>query len=237
MRRAFRLAVGWCVAQAYVWSGARRRIARRVRREGLVVPVLMHGPTPDRLDAILAALDRVVGLRHVELTFDDGRGVLKDCVRVLEKYRKRAVLFISPGEILLGYNRAEATREPLLGVDDVRRLARHPLIEFGNHTWSHVSAERVGAEAFMEEVRRAQTQIEEWTGRRPTKFSYPFGHDRPELDGRIRALGLRPYCLKAGLVRPGEEGTARNMAYEDLSVAENVGRLLTAWPPVRRMPS
>lgn len=237
MRRAFRFVLGWCVAQAFVWTGTRRRIVRRVRREGLVVPVLMHGPTPAQLDAILSALDRVVGLRHVELTFDDGRGTLKDCVRVLERHRAKAVLFISPGEILQGYNSAEATRAPLLRVDDVRRLARHPLVEFGNHTWSHVSAERVGAEEFMDEVRRAQAQIEEWTGRRPTKFSYPFGHDRPELDARIRAMGLRPYCLRAGLVRPGEEGTARNMAYEDLSVAENVGRLLTAWPRVRRMPS
>lgn len=232
----FRKQFGWIVAMAYVLSGVRRRIVRRVRHEGLIVPVLFHGPTPKQLEAILGALDRLVGVARLEVTFDDGRRVLKDCLPVLEKYGVKSVFFISPGEILLGYNKAEASREPLLSVDDIRELARHPLVEFGNHTWNHVSAERVSGEVVLDEIARTQRQIAEWTGVMPTKFSYPFGHDKPELDAPIRAMGLTPYCLKAGLIKPGEEGRARNMAYEDMTVAENVGRLLTAWPKVRRMP-
>lgn len=227
--------IGWLVAQAYVLAGVKRRIVRRCRRENLIVPVLFHGPTPEQLDAILGALDRAVGVERLELTFDDGRGVLKACVPVLEKYRAKAVFFISPGEILLGYNKAERTREPLLSVKEIRELSTHPLIEFGNHTWSHVSAEREPAAVVLEEIERAQRQIADWVGYPPTKFSYPFGHDCAAVDVAVRRMGLVPYCLRPGLVTEATRGTVRNMAYEDLTVAENVGRLLTAWPKVKRM--
>ena len=268
----FRNTIGWGVALAYVLAGRRAAICRRCRRENLIVPVLMHGPDPERLDQILLALDGLVGLDRVELTFDDGRRVLEDCIPVLEKYQIPATFFISPGEILRGYNWAECRGLPsmpdfgvlcrmdeasrtgaverarrkagldgrtseLLSVERIRALAGHPLVNFGNHTWSHMSCANRPIGEVLDEIDRAQRQIAEWTGKTPTRFSYPFGHDSAELDEVIRAHGLTPYCLRPGLVDEATRGRARNMAYEDLSVAENVGRLLTAWPRVRRMPA
>ncbi len=263
----FRREIGWLVAQAYVVSGRRAAVCCRCRRDRLVVPVLFHGPSPRELDAILAALDRLVGMESVELTFDDGRRVLRDCVPVLEKYGVPAVFFISPGEILSKRNWAESSAarrcgisalchlsaqeremalsaagatkpvDNLLSVEDIRELAEHPLVEFGNHTWSHMSCASRPIEEALDEIDRAQSQIEEWTGRRPTKFSYPFGQDGKELDEAIRSRGLVPYHLRPGLAPCRCDGRFRNMAYEGMTLAENVGRLLTAWPRVRRMPS
>lgn len=257
--------VGWLVAMGYVLAGRRAAVCRRCCRENLIVPVLMHGPSPRKLETILRALDRLVGLDRVELTFDDGRKVLRDCVPVLERLGVRATFFISPGEILRGYNWAERAKaqtkvsfgalcrmgeadriaaledsggsdSDLLSVEDIRSLSGHPLVEFGNHTWSHMSCANRPMDEVVDEIDRAQRQLAEWTGRLPTRFSYPFGHDSEELDAAVRARGLVPYCLRPGLVTSASLGRARNMAYEDLSVAENVGRLLTAWPRVRRMP-
>lgn len=263
----FRREIGWLVAKAYVASGRRASICRCCRMDGLVVPVLFHGPTPRQLDAILGELTGLVGADAVELSFDDGRREVVDCIPVLEKYGVPAVFFISPGEILRGYNWAESpvarqcgfarlcrlpaqerdaelaaagikgTSGGLLGVDDIRSMARHPLVEFGNHTWSHMSCSSRPVEEALGEIERAQVQIEEWTGRRPSKFSYPFGHDSEELDRAIRSRGLVSYSLRPGLAPCRGDGRFRNMAYEGMSVAENVGRLLTAWPNVRRMPS
>ena len=262
----FRREIGWLVAKAYVVSGRRASICRRCRRERLVVSSLFHCPSPDKLDAILGELTRLVGADALELSFDDGRREVLGCVPVLEKYGVHAVFFISPGEILRGYNWAEtpAARQcgfarlcrlsaqerdaelaaagiecpsgGLLGMDDVRRLARHPLVEFGNHTWSHMSCSCRPVDEVLGEIERSQAQIEEWTGRRPSKFSYPFGHDSDELDMAIRSIGLVPYSLRPGLAPSRGDGRFRNMANEDMTVAENVGRLLTAWPNVRRMP-
>ena len=263
----FRREIGWLVAQANVVSGRRASICRRCRRERLVVPVLFHGPKPSVLDAILGELDRLVGVDSVEISFDDGRREVKECLPVLEKYNSPAVLFISPGEILKGCNWAEShaarrcgvsslcrlsagereeklaaagiaeSTSDLLSAEDIRELARHPLVEFGNHTWSHMSCSCRPMEEALDEVERAQVQLEEWTGRRPSKFSYPFGHYTDELDAAIRARGLVPYRLAPGLAPRRADGRFRNMAYRDVTLAENVGRLLTAWPRVRRMPT
>lgn len=263
----FRRELGWLVAQAYVISGRRAAVCHRCRRERLVVPVLFHGPSPRDLDVILAELDRLVGVESLELTFDDGRRETKGCVPVLEKYDVPAVFFISPGEILRGFNWSESSaarccgvsalcrlseRErdvalaaagctkranDLLSVEDIRELAGHPLVEFGNHTWSHLSCSSRPLDEVLDEIERAQSKITEWTGRRPTKFSYPFGHDSDELDAAIRSRGLVPYCLRPGLAPCRCDGRFRNMAYEGMTLAENVGRLLAAWPRVRRMPS
>ena len=262
----FRREIGWLVAKSYVVSGRRASICRRCREERLVVPVLFHCPSPARLDAILGELAGLVGADAIELSFDDGRREARDCVPVLEKYGVPAVFFISPGEILRGYNWAESPvarqcgfarlcrlsaeeRDAelaaagiegpsggLLSVDDVRSMARHPLVEFGNHTWSHMSCSSRPVEEVLGEIERAQVQIEEWTGRCPSKFSYPFGHDSEELDRAIRSRGLVPYSLRPGLAPRRGDGRFRNMANEGMSIAENVGRLLTAWPDVRRMP-
>ena len=267
----FRKQVGWLVAMAYVLSGARRKIVRCCIEEDLIVPILFHGPTPKQLNVILGELVRLVGVDCLDVTFDDGRKSVWDCLPILEKYGVRATIFISPGEIMRGYNWAENVRglpipdfgalckmgelariaaleagfdslgkrpkeSELLSVEDIRQMAGHPLVEFGNHTWSHMSCANRPLDEVVDEIERTQKQILEWTGFQPTKFSYPFGHDSATVEAAVRGMGLTPYCLRPGLVTNETRGTARNMAYENLSLAENIGRLLTAWPKVRRMP-
>ena len=261
--------IGWLIAQLYIASGRRAMICRRIKDENLVVPALFHGPSPEFLDNLLNRLDRPIGLANVEVTFDDGRKAAMECVPVLEKYGVPAVFFISPGEILRGYNWAEHAGEAGLGdfaslcrmsaeerwavlnaaglprkretelmsTSDICSLANHRLVEFGNHTWSHMSCASRPLDEALGEIERAQAQISEWTGRMPTKFSFPFGHDTPELSAALRARGLVPYCLRPGLCECRGNGLARNMACENMTEVENVGRLLTAWPRVRRMPS
>lgn len=262
----FRRQIGWLAAFAYVVTLRRRERVKRCLGNSLVVPVLFHSPSPGQLDGILSSLDSLVGMENVEITFDDGRAVIKDCVQVLEKYSARAVFFISPGEIEAGFNWAErahrvcprdfasllrmsgeerlealslygkAERE-LLTPEDVARLSAHPLVEFGNHTWSHASCVNRPADEILREIERAQAKIAEWTGAVPGKFSYPFGHSTPGLDAAIRRMGLVPYSLRPGLAPCRGSGIFRNMACEDMTLLENTARLLTAWPRVRRMPS
>lgn len=263
----FRRQIGFLTALFYVASFNRRRIIKKCCNDNLVVPALFHSPTPEFLDNILTRLSKLVGLKNVELTFDDGRAAIKDCIKVLEKHNKKAVLFISPGEIERSYNWAEyasraftkvefqklmrlsaeerykfidenhVTKGNLLTIDDIVELSKHPLVEFGNHTYSHISCANRPVQEVLDEIELAQCKIEEWTGKRPVKFSYPFGHDSEELDILIRKSGLVPYALKTGLAEKGQECRFRNMAVEDMTILENVARLLTAWPKVKRMPS
>lgn len=123
-------------------------------------------------------------------------------------------------------------RRRLLTVAEVHELARHPLIRIGNHTWSHLSAPHRPMEEVLDEVDRAQAELTSWTGSAPTDFAYPFGRGTPELDAAIRARGLTPHYTRQGFVTRETLGAARNMAIEGVSDAENIGRVLMAWPKV-----
>ena len=111
-------------------------------------------------------------------------------------------------------------------------MVAKPLVRIGNHTWSHISSiKRPVAEA-LDEVDRAPAILTDWCGYAPTEFAYPFGRGSGELDAEIRKRGLRPHYTRQGLVTEETLGRSRNMVYEGMSLAENLGRILMAWPKV-----
>lgn len=120
----------------------------------------------------------------------------------------------------------------LLTSDEVRELARHPCIRIGNHTWSHLSCPHRPVAEVLDEIDRTQSVLTEWCGYSPTEFAYPFGRGTSELDAAIRARGLTPHYTRQGLVTAATRGAARNMVYEGMTQAENLGRVLQAWPKV-----
>ena len=84
----------------------------------------------------------------------------------------------------------------------------------------------------LDEVDRAQATLTDWCGYAPTDFAYPFGRGTEELDKEIRKRGMTPHYTRQGLVTKETLGAARNMVYEGMSLAENLGRILMAWPKV-----
>ena len=126
----------------------------------------------------------------------------------------------------------DAADRKLLTEEEVREVAKHPLVRIGNHTWSHVSCTHRPASEVLDEVDRAQAILTDWCGYAPTEFAYPFGRGSDELDAEIRKRGLRPHYTRQGLITEATLGRSRNMVYEGMSLAENLGRILMAWPKV-----
>ena len=256
-----RKTTGWCVAQAYRLAGARARAVAAVRRPDVILPIVFHAAKAEEVRRILGWLKRTNCLDHCWLSFDDGWREFKDTVKVLEDFEKSATLFIAPGETQRGgiwtdgltiperqrlygvsekerYEslaaaRSESTpRRKLLTEEGVREMARHPLVRIGNHTWSHMSCTHRPVAEVLDEVGRAQAMLTEWCGYAPTDFAYPFGRGTVELDREIRKRGMVPHYTRQGLVTKETLGAARNMVYEGMSLAENLGRILMAWPKV-----
>ena len=261
-----RKVIGWSVAQGFRLAGARRRAVDRVRKPGVILPVVIHAAKAEEVRAILGWLKRAGVLEQVWLSFDDGWREFEDTVRVLEEFEKRATLFVAPGETMRGdvwtdgltvperqglYGVSEEERNcfiaqrrgdaegsgdasdrKLLTEEEVREVAKHPLVRIGNHTWSHLSCPHRPVEEALDEVDRAQATLTEWCGYAPTDFAYPFGRGTPELDAEIRKRGMTPHYTRQGLVTKETLGAARNMVYEGMSLAENLGRILMAWPKV-----
>lgn len=251
----FRREIGWMVAAAYRLAGKRERTISELRA-GKILPIVFHAASSEEVRAVFAALKRLGVLERVEVTFDDGWREFKDTIRVLEEFEKRCTLFIAPGEILRGdvwtrtlailerqalyglaaeerYARVGEVRErKLLDEREVREIARHPLVEIGNHTYTHLSATSRPAEEFLAEVERAGETLGEWVGKSPDKVAYPFGRGTDALDAELRKRGLVPYYTRQGLVDEQTRGQARNAVYEGMSLAENLGRIFMAWPKV-----
>ena len=250
-----RKTIGWGVAQAYWLMGARMRAVAAVRKSGVILPIVFHAAKADEVRRILGWLKWANCLDHCWLSFDDGWREFKDTVKVLEDFEKPATLFIAPGETQRGnvwtnglsvperqrlYGVSEREREglcnaadrKLLTEEEVREVAKHPLVRIGNHTWSHLSCTHRPVTEVLDEVDRAQATLTEWCGYAPTDFAYPFGRGTVELDKEIRKRGMVPHYTRQGLVTKETLGAARNMVYEGMSFAENLGRILMAWPKV-----
>ena len=120
----------------------------------------------------------------------------------------------------------------LLDEVGVRELAAHPLVTVENHFWTHPSAPQRPEAEVLDELDRAQRTLTEWAGRAPRLAAYPFGRGTPSLDAALRARGLVPVYTRQGLVTAETFGASRNMALAGMTRAENLGRILQAWPKV-----
>jgi peptidoglycan/xylan/chitin deacetylase (PgdA/CDA1 family) len=259
----FRRLLGWGVGVFYALLGARRRALSEIKKEGNILPIVVHALKAQELEKIFSWLDRHGILEKVFFTIDDGWMEVKKYVSILEKYNVKAILFIAPGETLRGdvwthtasdagvgtnewrawyglgaeerYAKIDAVKNNLPNIkryllekEDIIELSKHPLIEIGNHTWSHLSCTHVDVEDVVDEVLKAGETLERWTGKRQRWLAWPFGRGNNSLDEKMLSLGLKTLYTRQGYKLP----YCRNMAIEDASFQENLGRILGAWPQV-----
>ena len=82
------------------------------------------------------------------------------------------------------------------------RALMHSGMEIGNHTVTHTPAKRLDAASAAVQVARAQELLEQWTGRAPVTFAYPFGSHPRFLEEAVAAAGLRmAFTTEKGDVR------------------------------------
>ena len=253
---------GWLVATAYALSGARWRIVRRLRRGEMLPVVVHAMPVwqfemtlawlkaHGVLDRLWLTFDDGWDVVKEYLSVLEKYGVRAMLfIAPGEIFRGNVWTYEArqlgvPAEVWRGwYPLSESERNAklsacsacskrvkrsLLSKEDIIELSKHPLISIENHTWSHLSAPHRPVEEVMEEIRRAQDELKSWTGRAPEFLAWPFGRGNDALDERVKSLGLTPLYTRQGYELP----YCRNMAIENVSFQENLGRVLGAWPKV-----
>lgn len=257
-----RKTIGWCVAVAYALAGARRRVVRRLEAGAMLPVVVHALPAwqldkilgwlkrrgvLDRLwltfdDAWTTLGESVAVLEKYNVrakVFVAPGQTLRGNVWTQEAHRLGVPAAIWRGWYVLSETgrcnelSARAAKSPtprrtLLTKDEIIGISNHPLIDIENHTWSHLSAPHRPVEEVVAEAVHAQETLAEWTGRKPEWLAWPFGRGTPELDAKMAQLGLKTLYTRKGY----EIGQCRNMALEDVSFQENLGRILGAWPNV-----
>ena len=152
-----------------------------------VAPGLTNGST----DLWWTVLEEIVAARDfLYLATREGR-VRLNCATLAAKraaYRQlQAHLIADVGEAerqatlrdlagSAGVDPAEAGRRLLMDWDEIRDIARHPLVTIGAHTVNHYHLRRLSVEQAAAEMADADRILEIELGERPRHFAYPYGY-------------------------------------------------------------
>jgi peptidoglycan/xylan/chitin deacetylase (PgdA/CDA1 family) len=112
----------------------------------------------------------------VALTFDDGfRDNLTVALPLLEKYQLPITLFVAAGMV---------GRRNYLSADELREMARHPLVTIGAQGLWHRRLTGLSNDEARLELRESRSQLKQITGRRIELMAWPAG----ECDARLERL-------------------------------------------------
>jgi peptidoglycan/xylan/chitin deacetylase (PgdA/CDA1 family) len=74
-----------------------------------------------------------------------------------------------------GIDPLSVTSELVMGPEELKNFADHPLVSLGAHTVTHRKLCRLSAAEATDEMRRSADWIENRTGKRPLSIAYPYG--------------------------------------------------------------
>ena len=186
-----------------------------------VAPGLTSGAVDlwwEGLDELVGSADRLtVSMAGTEVTLDCSTPAGRSAAfSRLSAYLTDEVAEADQRKVLNGWTRAAgvdvhaASAKLLMNWDEVRQIARHPLVTIGAHTVNHYNLKRLDPEAVLREMHRSRSLIEAELGRAPSHFAYPYGHS--EAVGRRETLlaGEAGYAsavtTRHGVLRPEHAG-------------------------------
>lgn len=210
---------------------------------------------------ILASTRRVVSLETavemlrrgqsepvVAITFDDGYlDNLHNALPVLREFSLPATIFVTTE--FCDQSRVHPRYAPCdgrlhLSWEEVRMLARDPLITIGSHTRTHPFLSRLDAQAVEREIRDSRQELESALGIPVKFFCYPSGDFSQREADLVRAAGYEAAVSVApGLNRPPAnlyelrrtEITDRDGAAEFIGKLDGAFDLLHAYLHRRRL--
>ena len=127
----------------------------------------------------------------------------------------------------------DSDRCELAGWEELKEFSKHPLVTIENHTNSHLSCSHRPIDEVMEEVKVARIRLQKEKLSESRLVCYPFGHRTAESDNWIRKAGMIPVRSDAGIMTVAQLGERRNAFHQNVTIQENIGRILGAWPGCR----
>lgn len=106
----------------------------------------------------------------------------------------------------ISFNPDTLCRDLVMTWDEIRRLARDPLVTIGAHTRSHFALSKLTLGQARIEIEESVRRIERELGRTPVHFAYPYGAEDcagPREFALCKELGLRTaVTTRKGLLYP-----------------------------------
>lgn len=137
------------------------------------------------------------------ITFDDGyRDLLTTVLPILERYNVSATVFISSDLSI----RTDPTGTPRLTEEELRTLARSPLITIGSHAKTHTKFVELSSEGMYREAKESADTLERISGKRPIFFAYPFGAHSADAERAVKDAGYEAaFGITEGTIYQGDD--------------------------------
>ena len=139
-----------------------------------------------RLDETLGDCSGLSGgsrARGVAITFDDGfRDNLTVALPLLEKFRLPITLFVAAGYV---------GQDGYLSAEELREIARHPLVTIGAHGLWHRHFTRLSNDEARLELRESRSLLRDITGRKIDLMAWPYGECDAGLERLSEDCGYR----------------------------------------------
>lgn len=135
----------------------------------------------------VVTLDETLGSDHrargVAITFDDGfRDNLTVALPLLEKFRLPITLFVAAGFV---------GQANYLSADELREIARHPLVTIGAHGFWHRHFTRLSNDEARQELRESRSLLKNITGRKIDLMAWPYDECDAGLERLSEECGYR----------------------------------------------
>lgn len=146
--------------------------------------------------------EKKLGAHAVAVTFDDGyRDLVTTVLPILERYQIPATAFL-PSDLSV---RTDPSGRARLTEEEVRALAKSPLITIGSHAITHRKFTELSPEAIRSELEGSAVALERMTGQRPRFFAYPFGARSNEAERTVESAGYEAaFGISEGSIKPGD---------------------------------
>ena len=155
------------------------------------------------VDVILyAKREKKLPAHTVAVTFDDGyRDLLTTVLPILERYHIPATVFI-PSDISV---RTDPIGRPRLTEEELRSLARSPLITIGSHAKTHRKFTELSLEEMRNESEESAKVLARISGERPRFFAYPFGARSACAERAVKDVGYEAaFSITEGTIHQGD---------------------------------
>jgi peptidoglycan/xylan/chitin deacetylase (PgdA/CDA1 family) len=160
------------------------------------------GATPMLIGELAESLrgERFLPTRPFAVTFDDGYDDNLAAILALAEAGIPSTIYVTASFI---------GQPGMLDANELRELARHPLVEVGAHAVRHLRLDELSRHEIERELQGAREYLQEITGVRIDSVAYPHGaYDRRVLTEVRRAGYSSGAAVKNALSRPGDDPLA-----------------------------
>lgn len=144
--------------------------------------------------------EKKFGKKHfICFTFDDGHlDTYTHALPIMERYSIPFCVYVTPGYVSNDVEAREDEHIPMMSIEQVVQLSRHPLCTIGSHTMSHPHLDNMSYDNQREEILTANDVLEGWIGKPIVHFASPYGSHNAQTLNVVRDLSMTSHVSISG---------------------------------------